>query len=86
MKDPVFKAILKYIYFYSNVLKIRKTWENSIFCFHEVSMEEIKTEIYKFSSKKDSQIVDTPARIIKKNRNTFVHYLPKSINAMTKFK
>ena len=49
-------------------------------------MEEIKTEIYKFSSKKDSQIVDTPARIIKKNRNTFVHYLPKSINAMTKFK
>ena len=51
MKDLVSKSILKYEN-HPSILQIRKTRENGIFCFKEVTMEQIEKEIQNLSSRK----------------------------------
>ena len=51
MKDLVFKSIFKYKN-HPSILQIRKTRENCIFCFKEVTMEEIEKEVQNLSSRK----------------------------------
>ena len=66
------------------ILTIRHSRKNSIFCFKEVTIEEIETEIYKLSSKKASQNSDIPTRIVKEYAYNFADLLCKSINATSK--
>ena len=70
MKNPVFKAFLKYKN-YPSPLAIRETQNNCIFCFKEVTVKEIEKEINKLSSKKTSQNSDIPRRIVKENVDIF---------------
>ena len=44
MKDPVYKAILKYKN-HPSILEIRDTRENSIFCFKEITIEGVEKKI-----------------------------------------
>ena len=79
VKDPAFKAILKYKN-YPSIYAIRNTLKNSIFCFKEVTIEEIEKEINRLSSKKAYQNSDIPTRIVKENADFFADFLCKSIN------
>ena len=79
MKDPAFKAILKYKN-HPSIYAIRNTRKNSIFCFKEVTIEEIEKEINRLSSKKAYQNSDIPTRIVKENADFFADFLCKSIN------
>ena len=81
MKDPVFMAILKYKN-YPSILAVREIRKNSIFCFKEVTIEEIQKEINKFSSRKASQNRDIPTRIVKENADIFVGFLCKSLSLL----
>ena len=63
MKDSVFKVILKYKN-HPTIIQIRKTRENGIFYFKEVTIEEIENEINGFSSKKAPKYGDNSTRII----------------------
>ena len=44
MKDPVYKAILKYKN-HPSILEIKDIRENSIFCFKEITIEGIEKKI-----------------------------------------
>ena len=44
MKDPVYKAILKYKH-HPSILEIKDIRENSIFCFKEITIEGIEKKI-----------------------------------------
>ena len=70
IKDPVLKAILK-CKNNPSILAIRGTRINRIFCFKEVTIEEIEKESNKLSSKKASQNSNIPTRIVKENADIF---------------
>ena len=70
MKDPVFKAFLKYKN-HPIILQIRKARKNCIFCFEKVTVEEIAKEIHKLSRKRTSQNSNIPTIIIKENPDIF---------------
>ena len=53
MKFLIFKAILNYKN-HPSIHQIRDTRENSIFCFKEVTIEELENEMHNLSSKEAS--------------------------------
>ena len=70
MKDPAFKAFLKYKN-HPIILQIRKARKNCVFCFEKVTVEEIEKEIHKFSRKRTFQNGNIPTIIIKENSDIF---------------
>ena len=64
IKDPVFKAILKYKN-HPSILAIQKYSKNKTFHFKEVNFGEVEKEILKLDKTKASQKTDIPTRIIK---------------------
>ena len=64
IKDPVFKAILKYKN-HRSILAIQKYSKNKIFHFEEVNIGEVEKEMLKLDKTKASQKTDIPTRIIK---------------------
>ena len=92
IKDPVFKAILKYKN-HPSILAIQKYSKNKTFHFKEVNFGEVEKEILKLDKTKASQKNDIPTRIIKKNINiknididtdTFADFLCTSIHSAIK--
>ena len=75
IKDPVFKAILKYKN-HPSILAIQKYSKNKTFHFKEVNIGEVEKEILKLDKTKASQKTD----IIKENINIFADFLCTSIN------
>ena len=86
MKEPVFKAILKYKN-HPIILAIRHrtrdTGKNSIL-FKDVTIAEIEKEIKKLSSENASHNGGIPTRTVKEDADIFVDVLCKSINATFK--
>ena len=62
IKDPVFKAILKYKN-HPSILAIQKYSKNKTFHFKEVNFGEVEKEILKLDKTKASQKTDIPTRI-----------------------
>ena len=80
VKDPTFKAILKYEK-HPSILAIRtKCNRNGAFSFREVSFKEIETEIRLLKLNKGSQYSDIPTKIIKENSAIFSNFICESIN------
>ena len=75
-------SILKYKN-HPSILIIRNTGENSIFCFKELTIEEITKEINKLRSKKVFQN-NVSTRIVKENLDIIVGFLCKNINTTFK--
>ena len=73
IKDPVFKAILKYKN-HPSILAIQKYSKNKTFHFEEVNIEEVEKEILKLDKIKASQKTDIPTRTIKENIDIFADY------------
>ena len=76
IKDPVFKAILKYKN-HRSILAIQKYSKNKIFHFEDVKVEK---EILKLSKTIGSQKIDVSTRIIKENIDILADLLCTSIN------
>ena len=72
-KKSSFLSILKYKN-HSSILIIRNTGENSIFCFKELTIEEITKEINKLRSKKAFQNNDVSTRVVKENADIIVGF------------
>ena len=68
IKDPVFKAILKFKN-HPSILSIQEYSKGKTFYFKEVNIGEVEKEILKLDKTKASQKNDIPTRIIKKNIN-----------------
>ena len=64
MKDPVYKAILKYKN-HPSILEIKDIRENSIFCFKEITIEGIEKKIT-WAAKKPLKIVIFQQQLLKK--------------------
>ena len=73
IKDPVFKAILKYKN-HPSILAIQKYSKNKTFHFEEVNIEEVEKEILKLDKIKASQKTDIPTRTIKENIDIFADF------------
>ena len=84
IKDPVFKAILKYKN-YPSVLAIQKYSKNKTFHFEQVNIREVQKEILKLDKAKASQKTDIPSGIIKENIDIFADFLCSSINSTISF-
>ena len=74
LKNPVFKPILRYKD-HPSIFTVRDTRKNIIFCFKEVTIEEIEKKMNKLCSKKASQKGDIPTRVIKENADIFADFL-----------
>ena len=76
IKDPVFRAILKYKN-HSSIIAINEKSKNAKFSFHEVNNEKVAKEIRRLNKNKASQKSDIPIRIIKGNADIFAEFLWK---------
>ena len=83
VKDPVFRAILKYKN-YSSIIAIKEKSKNEKFSFHEVNNEKIEREIMRLNKNKASQKSDIPIRIIKDNVDIFADFLCETVNCTIK--
>ena len=83
IKDPVFKAILKYKN-YLSILAVQKYSKNKILHFEEVNTGEVEKEILKLDKTTASQKTDIPTRIIKENIDMWADFLCTSINSAIK--
>ena len=83
IKDPAFKATLKYKS-HSSILAIQKYIKNKTFHFEEVNIEEVEKEILKLDKIKASQKTDIPTRTIKENIDIFADFLCTSRNSAIK--
>ena len=81
IKDPAFKAILKYKN-HSSILAIQI--KNKTFHFEGVNIEEVEKEILKLNKIKASQKTDIPTRTIKENIDIFADFLCTSRNSAIK--
>ena len=83
IKDPLFKAILKYQN-HLIILAIQKYSKNETFHSEEVKIGEVKKEIHKLDKTKASQKTDISIRIIKENIDIFADFLRTCINSAIK--
>ena len=83
IKDPVFKAILKYKN-HPTILGIQKYSKNKIFHLEEVNIGEVEKKNLKLDKTKASQKADILTRIIKENIDIFADFLCTSINSAIK--
>ena len=83
IKDPVFKAILKYKY-HPSILAIQKYSKNKTFHFEEVNIGEVEKAILKLDKTEATQKPDILTRIIKENIEIFSDFLCTSINSTVK--
>ena len=83
IKDPVFKAILKYKN-HPSILAIQKYSKNKTFHFEVVNIEKVEKQILKLDKTKASRKADIPTRIIKANIDIFADILCTSINSAIK--
>ena len=80
IKDPVFKAILKYKN-HPSILAIQKYSKNKTFHFEEVNSSEVEKEILQLDKTKASQKTHIPTRIVKENIDIFANFLCTGINS-----
>ena len=83
IKDPVFKAILKYKN-HPSILAIQKYSKNKTFHFEEVNIGEVEKEILKLDKTSHWQNTDIPTRIVKDNIDIFADFLCTSTNSAIK--
>ena len=83
VKDPVFRAILKYKNHLS-IIAIKEKSKNEKFSFHEVNNENIERGIMRLNKNKASQKSDIPIRIIKDNVDIFADFLCETVNCTIK--
>ena len=83
IKDPVFKAILKYKN-HPSILAIQKYSKNKTFHFEEVNIGEVEKAILKLDKTEATQKPDILTRIIKENIEIFSDFLCTSINSTVK--
>ena len=83
IKDPVFRAILKYKN-HPSIIAINEKSKNAKFSFHEVNNEKIAKEIRRLNKNKASQKSDIPIRIIKENADIFAEFLCETVNSAIK--
>ena len=83
VKDPVFRAILKYKN-QPSIIAIKEKSKNEKFSFHEVNNEKIEREIMRLNKNKASQKSDIPIRIIKDNVDIFADFLCETVNCTIK--
>ena len=83
IKNPIFKALLKYKNHHS-ILANQKYSKNKIFHFKEVNIGEVEKKIRKLDKTKPSQKADIAARIIKENNDILAEFLCTSINIAIK--
>ena len=83
IKDPVFKAILKYKN-HPSILAIQKYSKNKTFHFEVVNIEKVEKKILKLDRTKASRKADIPTRIIKANIDILADFLCTSINSAIK--
>ena len=83
IKDPVFKAILKYKN-HPSIFAIQKYCKSKTFHFEEMNIGKVEKEILKLDKTKASQKTNIPTRIIKENIFIFAHFLCTSINSAIK--
>ena len=83
IKDPVFRAILKYKN-HPSIIAINEKSKNAKFSFHEVNNEKIAKEIRRLNKNKASQKSDIPIRIMKENANIFAEFLCETVNSAIK--
>ena len=83
VKDPVFRAILKYKN-HPSIIAIKEKSKNEKFSFHEVKNEKIEREIMRLNKNKASQKSDNPIRIIKDNVDIFANFLCETVNCTIK--
>ena len=80
IKDPVFKAILKYKN-HPSILAIQKYSKNKTFHFEEVNSSEVEKKILQLDKTKASQKTHIPTRIVKENIDIFANFLCTGINS-----
>ena len=83
IKDPVFKAILKYKN-HPSILAIQKYSKNKTFHFEEVNIGEAEKEILQLNKTTASQKTDIPTRITEENIDIFADFSCTSINSAIK--
>ena len=79
IKDPVFRAILKYKN-HPSIIAINEKSKNAKFSFHEVNNEKIAKEIWRLNKNKASQKSDILIKIIKENADIFAEFLCETVN------
>ena len=80
VQNRTIRAILKYRNHPSILAICERKKAQIIFCFKEVSMEEIQKEILNLNNKKASQNSDIPTKIVKENSDIFEKVLCSLIN------
>ena len=83
VKDPVFRAILKYKN-HPSIIAIKEKSKNQKFSFHEVNNEKIERGIMRLNKNKASQKSDIPIRIIKDDVDIFADFLCETVNCTIK--
>ena len=83
VKDPIFRAILKYKN-HPSITAIKEKAKNAIFSFHEVGKDKIKKEINRLNKNKASQKSDIPAKIIHDSVDLFADFIVGSLKGTIK--
>ena len=74
ISHPIFKAILKYRN-HPNIVAIKNLNKGSRFDFCRVSVQDVVKEINKLSTRKATQHIDLPVKILKENSDIFGNYI-----------
>ena len=74
ISHPIFKAILKYRN-HPNIVAIKNLNKGSRFDFCRVSVQDVVKEIKKLSTRKATQHIDLPVKILKENSDIFGNYI-----------
>ena len=83
VKDPDFRAILKYKN-HPSIIAIKEKSKNEKLSFHEVNNEKIARGIMRLNKNKASQKSDIPIRIIEDNVDIFADFLCETVNCTIK--
>ena len=83
VKDPIFRAILKYKN-HPSITAIKEKAKNAMFSFHEVGKDKIKKEINRLNKNKVSQKSDIPTKIIHDNVDLFADFIVGSLKGTIK--
>ena len=83
VKDPDFRAILKYKN-HPSIIAIKEKSKNEKLSFHEVNNEKIARGFMRLNKNKASQKSDIPIRIIEDNVDIFADFLCETVNCTIK--
>ena len=83
VKDPIFRAILKYKN-HPSITAIKEKAKNAMFSFHEVGKDKIKKENNRLNKNKASQQSDIPTKIIHDNVDLFPDFIAGSLKGTIK--